>query len=44
LTQTFLHSKLFPCIQTADHTFPCIQTADHTFGNFGFREANLRIP
>jgi hypothetical protein len=21
LTQTFLHSKLFPCIHTADHTF-----------------------
>jgi inorganic pyrophosphatase len=21
LTQTFLHSKLFPCIDTADHTF-----------------------
>lgn len=32
MTQTFLHSKLFPCIHTADHTFGKFEFTAHAFG------------
>jgi hypothetical protein len=32
LTQTFLHSKLFPCIHTADHTFSKFEFPAHASG------------